>query len=472
MKGKLYPKLLLLYACFCILSFATVSTVTMSLTRKYETKKVADSLYQDANRIAAGPLIQSYMKSRSSLEDVYSLFLSAAAYQNSTLWLMDKDGNILFSTSKPLSSTGEIEPLPGFDPSQLADSYYQVGDFFGYFPHQVLSVLAPITLNYDIKGYIAIHCYLFKIDRECNTVLNISYITLAIILLLSLSLVAGFHFWVYRPLSRLTLAARFYASGDLDYEFCPDSKGDFSHLGTSLQYMAETLRRGKEDQRKFISNISHDFRSPLTSIKGYLEAILDGTIPKDLQDRYLHIVVAETERLNKLTKELLTLNTFDEKGYFMEMQNFDINQVIKKTAETFEVACIAKAIRFSIIFDEPSLMVYADMTKIQQVLYNLIDNAIKFSRSNSTIIIETNQKHEKVFVSIKDTGIGIPQDSIHRIWDRFYKTDLSRGKDKKGTGLGLAITKEIIQAHGENINVVSTEGVGSTFTFSLQKSKN
>ena len=112
-------------------------------------------------------------------------------------------------------------------------------------------------------------------------------------------------------------------------------------------------------------------------------------------------------------------------------------------------------------------MVYADMGKIQQVLYNLIDNAIKFSHDDSVIYIQASSKYEKIFVSVKDTGIGIPRDSIKKIWDRFYKTDLSRGKDKRGTGLGLSIVKEIIQAHGENIDVISTEGVGTEFIFSL-----
>ena len=111
------------------------------------------------------------------------------------------------------------------------------------------------------------------------------------------------------------------------------------------------------------------------------------------------------------------------------------------------------------------------MGKIQQVLYNLIDNAIKFSNANSTITVETTEKSEKVLISVKDTGIGIPKDSINQIWDRFYKIDSSRGKDKKGTGLGLSIVKEIIQVHNENINVVSTENVGTEFIFTLTKFK-
>ena len=117
-------------------------------------------------------------------------------------------------------------------------------------------------------------------------------------------------------------------------------------------------------------------------------------------------------------------------------------------------------------------MVYADMGKIQQVLYNLIDNAIKFSYQDSTIYIQASARYEKVFVSVKDTGIGIPKDSVKKVFERFYKTDQSRGKDKRGTGLGLSIVKEIIQAHGENIDVISTEGVGSEFIFSLPRAVN
>jgi len=117
------------------------------------------------------------------------------------------------------------------------------------------------------------------------------------------------------------------------------------------------------------------------------------------------------------------------------------------------------------------MYVNADMGKIQQVLYNLIDNAIKFSHDNSVIRVETSQKKNKLFISVKDTGIGIPKDDLKLIWDRFYKSDLSRGKDKKGTGLGLSIVKEIINAHNENINVISTEGVGSEFIFSLPPAK-
>ena len=222
--------------------------------------------------------------------------------------------------------------------------------------------------------------------------------------------------------------------------------------------------------RQQIANVSHDFRSPLTSIKGYVEAIVDGTIPQELQGKYLNIILFETERLTDLTKDLLTLNEFDTKDLLLDKTNFNLHDTIKHTAASFEGTCTSKKISIELLFDPRIQNVFADRGKIQQVLYNLLDNAIKFSNLDSSIVLETTERNGKVFVSVKDSGIGIPKKSLTKVWERFYKSDLSRGKDKKGTGLGLAIVKEIIQAHGENINVISTEGVGTEFIFSLTKS--
>ena len=190
-----------------------------------------------------------------------------------------------------------------------------------------------------------------------------------------------------------------------------------------------------------------------------------------MQEKYLTRVISETERLNKLTQGLLTLDTLDSKGY-LSRNNFDINRVIKDTAASFEGTCNAKDIVLDLTFSHNIIMVYADLGRIQQVLYNLIDNAIKFSHPNSVIYIQATIKYEKVFVSVKDTGIGIPKNNLKKIWERFYKSDSSRGKDKRGTGLGLSIVKEIIQNHGETIDVISTEDVGTEFIFTLPRATN
>ena len=198
--------------------------------------------------------------------------------------------------------------------------------------------------------------------------------------------------------------------------------------------------------------------------------MIDGTIPEEMHEKYLTIVLNETERLAKLTNSLLTLNNLNTKGLLLDKTDFDINIIIRNVAASFEGTCRAKKIAIELVLTGEEMYVTADMGKIQQVLYNLLDNAIKFSHNDSVIKLETTEKHSKVFVSVKDSGIGIPKDNLRFIWDRFYKSDISRGKDKKGTGLGLSITKEIIQSHGEHINVISTEGVGTEFIFSLPKS--
>jgi signal transduction histidine kinase len=246
---------------------------------------------------------------------------------------------------------------------------------------------------------------------------------------------------------------------------------EYADLANALSYMAGEINNLGDYQKKFVANISHDFRSPLTSIKGYAEALQDGTIPYDMKDKYLGIILFETDRLNKLTTSLLELNSFDNKGTLLDITSFDINHIIKKTAESFEGTCTQKKITLNLIFSSRETLVDADFGKIQQVLYNLLDNAIKFSHHNSIIKVTTSEKGDKVFISVKDNGIGIPKDSIKKVWERFYKTDASRGKDKKGTGLGLSIVKEIITAHNENINVISTEGVGTEFIFSLPRTE-
>ena len=304
-----------------------------------------------------------------------------------------------------------------------------------------------------------------------NGLVAIAYETLGLLFLAAFVVLILFTYVVYIPIRKITKAADEYAAGNFEKKIDVHSNDEIGYLAASLNYMANELNTLEDDQKKFVSNVSHDFRSPLTSIKGYVEAMLDGTIPVEMQDKYLNIILFETERLNKLTKSLLELNKFGSHGTMLDITDFDINHTIRMTVQTFEGRCMEKRITFNLILTGEKLFVSADMSKIEQVLYNLIDNAIKFSHTDSAITIETTEKNDKIFVSVKDTGIGIPGDSIKKIWERFYKTDLSRGKDKKGTGLGLSIVKEIVQAHGENINCISTEGVGTEFIFTLPLAK-
>ena len=463
---SLYYKFILSYVIFGLLGFLVIGFFSSNATYEYLLQEKADLLYDEANQL---PLDCSsvYGRTAPSLETVSHQLSILSPSLQSEIWVVNRDGMVTIDSEKGVREGLSVD----FDPTALGNKNYGIGNFYGTFPYDVLSVSAPITGNYTIYGYVLIHMPISQIQASRDGLLNIVYLTFGIIFILSLVILATFTLTVYFPLKKITAGANEYASGNLEYRIQLSSHDEIGYLAETLNYMSDKLNQLEEYQKTFIANVSHDFRSPLTSIKGFLEAILDGTIPPEMHDKYLNRVITETERLNKLTQGMLTLNSLDSKGLLFRT-NFDINRVIKDTAATFEVVCSQKNLTFDLTFGDSIQMVYGELGKIQQVLYNLIDNAIKFSPDGSTIYIQAYPKHEKIFVSVKDTGIGIPKDSIKKIWERFYKTDLSRGKDKKGTGLGLSIVKEIIQAHGENIDVISTVGVGTEFIFSLPRPVN
>lgn len=463
MNRSLYYKFILGYVLFGMLGFLLIATFSSKITYDYLLRESTELLYDEANQLAldCGSI---YNGKTPSLESVAHQLSILSPSLKSEIWVVNRSGTVTVDSENGSRKGLTVE----FDPTALGNRNYGIGNFYGTFPYDVLSVSAPIAGNYTVYGYVLIHMPISQLQASRDRILNIVYITCGIIFILSLIILLIFTLTVYFPLKKITAGANEYAAGNLEYRIQLSSHDEMGYLAETLNYMSDKLNQMEEYQKTFIANVSHDFRSPLTSIKGFLEAILDGTIPPEMQEKYLHRVITETERLNKLTQGMLTLNSLDSKGLLFRT-NFDINRVIKDTAASFEVVCRQRDISFDLTFGDSIQMVFGELGKIQQVLYNLIDNAIKFSQNGSTIYIQAAPKHEKIFVSVKDTGIGIPKDSIKKIWERFYKTDISRGKDKKGTGLGLSIVKEIIQAHGENIDVISTEGVGTEFIFSLPR---
>ena len=469
MKRTLYPKLLAGYLLYGIIGCLIIVTFTYHVTFRFLEKKEAASLYRESALISSS-YAQNYFNRSMELEELLTQLAALGTYLSAEIWIVDTHGNIIINTAKPELEEAQ-ESIDDFDVTDFGSRYYQVGNFYNYFSTDTLSVFSPITVNYKVRGYVIIHKPESALVSYANGLTTISYQTLALLFAAAFIVLLLFTYVVYIPIRKITKGAAEYAAGNFEAKIDVHSNDEIGYLAASLNYMANELNTLEEDQKKFVSNVSHDFRSPLTSIKGYVEAMLDGTIPPEMQEKYLNIILFETERLNKLTTSLLELNKYGSHGIMLDITDFDINDVIKTTVQTFEGACMQKRISFNLILSGEELFVSADMSKIQQVLYNLIDNAVKFSHSDSAITIETTEKNEKVFVSVKDTGIGIPKDSIKKIWERFYKTDLSRGKDKKGTGLGLAIVKEIIQAHEQNINCISTEGVGTEFIFTLPMKK-
>ena len=468
MRRTLYLKFIIGYILFGLFGFLIVATFVSNMTLEQVRRETSSSLYREATQIANTYALDLY-NTEVSLDSVNRQLRALAAYTDSEIWILNPSGRMIVSTARTLSPDDEVF-IEGFRPDVSGERLYTVGTFFGAFQEEHLSVLAPITSDYKIRGYVAIHIPASDIRARADSFLNISYIQLLILFLLSLIVLIFFTEIVYNPLRKIIHATEQYASGNMHYQFTVESTDEMGYLAATLGYMANQIASSEDDQKKFVANVSHDFRSPLTSIRGFLTAMLDGTIPPELYEKYLGIVLNETERLTKLTNSLLTLNNLNMRGVLLSRTDFDINQVIRDVGASFESTGRQKNVSLELVLTGEELYVNADEERIKQVLYNLIDNAIKFSARGQKVRIETTDRHNKIYVSVKDSGIGIPKEDQKMIFDRFYKTDLSRGKDKKGTGLGLSIVREILRAHDENINVISTVGVGSEFIFSLKRS--
>lgn len=468
MKKILYIKFILAYLIFGLLSFFAISTFGSDKIEEQLIRDTSQALYQEAYMLTDWHSVKQY-KVATSQPILYQNLKSVATVHGADIMIINPEGEIIINTAEVLTPF-DPKVIETFDPADFGPGYYEEGNFFGYYESDQLSVMLPITVNMTTRGYLAVHTPLnnLYIQREAllRDVLQISLVVYSF----SLIILILFTVSIYFPLLEIIKGAKEYARGNLKYKIKVDKSDEIGYLASTMNYMGDELQKNNDYQNQFIANVSHDFRSPLTSIKGYAEAMSDGTIPPELYPKYLGIIKSESERLDKLTRSMLTLNSMN-KQTVLHMTDFDINAVIKNTVAVFEGTCRQKRISIDLYLEGEDLYVAADVDKIQQVLYNLLDNAIKFSNKNSTITIETTDRHGKVYVSVKDQGEGIPKDAQHKIWDRFYKIDSSRGKDRKGTGLGLAIVKEIIQAHEQNINVISTEGVGTEFIFTLNHSK-
>ena len=468
MRSTLYLKFIIIYIIFGFISLFSVATLSEELILQRLKQNASRSLHREVILIAS-TYLPRYFTGDISRSCIQLQFTTMSSYLGASVWFVEPDGTMIISST--VGGAFTPEQIYDFNPAEIGANLFMIGDYHGYFEENVITVMAPITQGLTIRGHLLIHRPVSTLVFLANQMMVYVYLSTLVVFLLSFIILLGFQFFIYLPLRKITEAATQYAAGNLEYEVPVGTHDEMGYLSASLNYMARQLRDMEDYQKKIISNISHDFRTPLTSIQGYVGAMTDGTISPDMHEKYLKIILSETERLTELTKDLLVLNEFSAKELLLSKTEFDIQRAIKQVVASFEGICTKRHLSIELLFLPDTVEVYADFGKIQQVLYNLIDNAIKFSDNNSSIIIEVLEKADKVFVSVKDYGEGIPRKELNKIWERFYKSDASRGRDKKGTGLGLAIVREALQAHDEYINVISTESVGTEFIFSLSKAK-
>ena len=405
---------------------------------------------------------------------------------NAFIWVVNNDGEII--AYKPGTSQTEALLKKLADESgkrfKLNDvrqynkvmvsgkTVQEIGDFYGFFKETGTSWLTlekPFIYKEKILGAVYLHTPTPEVNRLRTSVLRFFMLSVTFSILISIIIAYLFSLRLSKPLKQINNAARIIAGGEFQKRLDIKSNDEIGELAASFNHMVVALQNLEEMRRGFIANVSHELRTPMTSIRGFIEGILDGTIPMEKQSYYLIIVRDEVNRLNRLVNDLLDLARMEAGEMSFHLRNFNLNELIRRCIIKLENIFIEKGLQVEADFETDEEYVNADPDAIERVIINLLHNAVKFTGENGIIKVSVSRHKEKVYVEVADNGIGIEKDEIDLIWERFHKSDKSRSRDKSGTGLGLAIIKNIINEHGQNIWVESELGKGSTFTFTLDR---
>lgn len=273
--------------------------------------------------------------------------------------------------------------------------------------------------------------------------------------------------YIVQPIKQLARATNAITDGQYDVGFKTKRRDELGRLATDFQTMAESLSKTEEKRQEFVSNVSHEIQSPLTSINGFSQALREKDIPDELRDEYLQIIEKESKRLSLLGKQLLTLSFLDRDEEQSNWETFNIVDQLREVVQTLTYQWEEKEIVVELAVKDA--YIYGDSKMLQQVWMNLISNAIAYTDKGGDILIQTEQTKQDVIISIQDSGVGIEAEHLPYIFERFYKVDAARVRTSNSTGLGLAIVKKIIDLHDATITVESEKGKGTTFICTFPK---
>ena len=448
----------------------------ISVNRYWEEQKKT-SLLDNAHQVAQA--ITSYS---SIIPSVHSLVIDERSLVGITVINISKavDADILITDNKGVclycSEEGSCVHKSHTFPSKVLlettpGEYFSSGTLDGYYSDNRYTAGVPIILESDSAP--SAFCYVTTKATFLSglpvTFLQIFLIAAGVMLVIIIIFVAFMSYSMSKPLKQMSSAAKKFAVGDFSVRVNANSDDEIGELANAFNYMADSLASSEGMRRSFISNVSHELKTPMTTIAGFIDGMLDGTIPPERHDHYMKIVSTEVKRLSRLVTSMLNLSRIDRGELKVNRQKFDMFSLIITILASYEQKIIARKLHITGLEDFRSIVVYADPDLMYQVVYNLVENAVKFTDEGGTIHFGVEETRYDVSVSISNTGPGIPPEDIRFVFDRFYKTDKSRSIDKKGMGLGLFIAKTIMRLHGGDIYVDSRVNEYTTFTIRLPK---
>lgn len=406
-------------------------------------------------------------------ESVNAFLKAFSENSQSDVFVTDNSGNILL-ICRGTSDTFQKQALPENVMEQtLSGMYDGQSTLGGVYQKSCYVVGIPITVATE-NGTKAVGAVFNSVSASSLSMYRMDMLKMFVFAALAAFLISFCVVWLFsynlvKPLRDMAAAVRSFGEGDFSVRVPVTTRDEMGELAVAFNHMADSLATGESSSRSFIANVSHELKTPMTTISGFIDGILDGTIPPEKQEHYLKIVSSEVKRLSRLVKSMLNLSRIDSGELRLRPATFDINQTVLDAMLSFEKPIEDKKLEVRGLEDSVSIKVDGDPDMIHQVVYNLIENAVKFTNEGGYIEVRTEDLKDRVVVHIKNSGEGIAPDEITRIFQRFYKTDKSRSKDKTGMGLGLYIVRTIIKLHGGEITVSSIQGEFSEFSFWLPK---
>ena len=482
---SLYKRQFMLMAGVILISFALLGGAFVTLSYQYAVQEKRDSLGDNAKYIA-----QSFMRSLSTAsttlgqQNDYAVNIDTLAkVSDSYVIVTETDGLIFYSSDGSDGSNLAGGVVPSYIVSQVAatGSYSGMTDLGGIFPEKRFVAGTPIlvqTIDFKAGQGLVVQDKLFgmvfvaaetaSLTEMWRAFASIFFFTSIVVLLIAFITSSVTSLRQTKPLKEMAEAARKFGHGEFDVRVSGSCErcDEVGELATAFNAMADSLAKSEARRSEFVANISHELKTPMTTIAGFADGILDGTVPPEKQEAALKTISSETRRLSRLVRRMLDLSRLQSAEHVTAQEQFDVSEIMLRVLVSLEGKINSRHLDVDTQLPEEPVKVWGDPDAITQVCYNLLDNAIKFSAEGETLGIGVATKAGKAYISVRNVGETIPPEELPLVFDRFHKTDHSRSEDREGVGLGLYIVKTILDNHKENISVTSENGV-TEFTFTL-----
>lgn len=491
---SVFTKYITAFGVILLVSFSVLILIVSAIVTNFSITTKHDLMEQTARNIIINinNMLQFTDGFETLVED-YSDRVSRdlniqAQNSNSIILITDKTGKILFMSTQGRDNRNDLV-LSDVPQSIITDvaaglDTYSYSTLGGVFANRHMNYITFVTENDDYKSslddtavieYNDIECVIFICTSSMQVsglVENVTRTTVVLALWIFLVALIAIYLIsekITEPLKSMSKAAKSFAQGKFDVRVKETGHDEVAQLAQAFNNMATSLAKNEDLRKTFLANVSHDLRTPMTTIAGFVDGILDGTIPPEQHEHYLGIISSEVRRLSRLVASLLDISRMQAGDRKFNKTSFDVCELGRQILISLETRIDSKKLEVEFDCTHDKMFAYADVDAMHQVLYNLCDNAIKFANEGGSLKISITEKDKKVHVSVRNSGVGIPADDLPFVFDRFYKSDRSRGLDKTGVGLGLYIVKTIIDQHEEEIKVSSVYGEYCEFVFTLPK---